>query len=101
MIHNDEGVDAMVADAAAVRRAVGARIRQARLARRWSQSQLARALTEASGGCVTDAHYVSRWERGERKPGYEWQPVIESVLDLDLEQTALEAATRIEPPPAS
>lgn len=89
----------MVADAATVRRAVGGRIRQARLARRWSQSQLARALSEASGGCVTDSHYVSRWERGERKPGYEWQPVIESVLDLDLDQTALEV-TPSEPGPS-
>lgn len=91
MIHNGEGVDAMVADAAAIRRAIGAKIRRARRARRWSQSQLARALNHASGGCVTDAHYVSRWERGERRPGYDWQPVIESVLDLDLDQTALEA----------
>lgn len=106
MIHNDEGVDAMVDHAATARRAVGARIRQARLARRWSQSQLARALTQATGGCVMDAHYVSRWERGERKPGYEWQPVIESVLDLDLDQIALEATpsepgplTALMPPP--
>jgi hypothetical protein len=41
---------------------------------------------------TTTAHYVSRWERGERKPGYEWGPVIERVLGLDL--AAIEATAR-------
>lgn len=85
MIHNCEGVGARVDDAARARRAIGAKIRQARLARGWSQAQLAQALNHASGGCLTDAHYVSRWERGERKPGYEWAPVIDRVLGLSTD----------------
>ncbi|WP_169747953.1 helix-turn-helix domain-containing protein [Pseudonocardia acaciae] len=107
MIHNGEGVGAMADDAATVRMLIGKQIRQARLSRGWSQSQLARALSDASGGCITTAHYVSRWERGERNPGYVWAPVIEQVLDLDLSTSGatasvgLESIELIQPPVAT
>jgi transcriptional regulator with XRE-family HTH domain len=82
-----------------VRLAIGASIRQARESRKtprgrvWSQAKLAHMLNQASGfRFVTTANYVSKWERGDRKPGYEWGPVIERVLGLDL--AAIETAER-------
>lgn len=70
---------------AEVRPAVGLQIKQARQQRRWSQAKLAYMLNRATGfRFTTTAKYVSRWERGERTPGYEWRPVIERVLGLDL-----------------
>ncbi|WP_051580563.1 helix-turn-helix domain-containing protein [Pseudonocardia acaciae] len=91
-----------------VRQAIGAHIKQARerhktpRGRVWSQAKLAYVLSQASG-YTTTANYVSKWERGDRKPGYEWGPVIERVLGLDL--VAIETAERAaldvpdDPPP--
>ncbi|WP_169747950.1 helix-turn-helix domain-containing protein [Pseudonocardia acaciae] len=70
---------------AKVRPVVGLQIKQARQQRQWSQAKLAHMLNRATGFRSTiTAKYVSKWERGERNPGYEWGRVIERVLDLDL-----------------
>lgn len=69
---------------AGVRPSIGLQIKQARKQRQWSQAKLAHMLNRATGfRFTTTAKYVSKWERGERKPGYEWRPVIERVLGLD------------------
>lgn len=57
-----------------VRPAIGLQIKQARQQRRWSQAKLAYMLNRATGfRFTTTAKYVSKWERGERRPGYEWR----------------------------
>jgi transcriptional regulator with XRE-family HTH domain len=77
---------------AGVRPSIGLQIKQARKQRQWSQAKLAHMLNRATGfRFTTTAKYVSKWERGERTPGYEWRPVIESVLDLDLDRAAPDA----------
>ncbi len=79
-------------------RAVGAKIRKARESRKWTRSRLANELNRASG-LVTTAKYVARWELGERRPGYVWGPVLERVLDLDLD--AIESRAQSAALPAS
>jgi len=95
LIHNEASVDAMVEVEAKIRKIIGASIKRSRerCRPRWSQAKLAHMLNQATEfRFTTSAHYVSRWERGERKPGYEWGPVIERVLGLDL--AAIEATAR-------
>ncbi|MEY9937633.1 helix-turn-helix domain-containing protein [Streptacidiphilus sp. MAP5-3] len=64
----------------------GERIRAARIARGWSQPQLARKLgiAEGRGHEGLDRGSVYRWERGTRVPDY-WKPWLIQVLDLDEE----------------
>ncbi|MBV9312463.1 MAG: helix-turn-helix transcriptional regulator [Pseudonocardia sp.] len=71
---------------------IGASIRESRTARGWSQARLADALNEVAGHATLDRHYVARWERNARKPGYYWLPHIERVLSVDLHGTAPDPA---------
>lgn len=59
--------------------AIGAEIAARRIARGWSQSQLAARLTEVSGSPTVTRHDISRWEHGARKPGW-WRPYLDQVL---------------------
>jgi transcriptional regulator with XRE-family HTH domain len=64
---------------------IGARIRAARTARRWSQQKLGDELSQArwgeSGYC--DRQQVYRWEASKRAPEH-WLPYLEQVLGLSL-----------------
>lgn len=60
----------------------GGDIRRARLACGWSQTRLAEALNHAAGHPTLDGHYVSRWERGVRRPDAFWLPHLRRVLNL-------------------
>lgn len=64
---------------------VGERIRQARLARRWSQQQLADALSSSCYGATghLGRQDVSRWEHGRRNPTF-WKSHVEKVLEIDI-----------------
>jgi hypothetical protein len=44
-----------------------------------------------SSGLITTSKYLSKWEAGDRKPGYVWGPVIEHVLGLDLHRIEAQA----------
>jgi hypothetical protein len=72
-----------------VRKVIGAKIREARKARGWSRARLVDALNQSSG-LITTSKYLSKWEAGDRKPGYVWGPVIEHVLGLDLHTIELD-----------
>lgn len=58
---------------------IGARIRDARDAKGWTQAELARALP----GTV-DGPSVSRWERGKVSPHPETLEAIATALDVDV-----------------
>jgi transcriptional regulator with XRE-family HTH domain len=64
----------------------GQRVRAARIAKGWSQAQLARrlAVAEGRGHAGLDRGSVYRWERGTRVPDY-WKPWLIQVLELDEE----------------
>ncbi|WP_169748000.1 helix-turn-helix domain-containing protein [Pseudonocardia acaciae] len=68
---------------------IGETISQARQALGWSQARLARVLNQTADHDSLTRAYVSRWERGVRKPGYFWLPHIAQVLGLDPAQTDL------------
>lgn len=58
---------------------VGARIRQAREAKGWTQSRLARELPES-----VDGPSVSRWENAKVAPGPDYLEALALALDVDL-----------------
>ncbi|MGW7045320.1 helix-turn-helix transcriptional regulator [Streptomyces avermitilis] len=60
---------------------IGANIRQARLARGWSQARLAREVCRAAGvvGEPVGRQEVSRWETGKRTPR-EWLLFVAAAL---------------------
>ncbi|TDC81313.1 transcriptional regulator [Micromonospora sp. KC606] len=60
---------------------LGPLIAQLRLARGWSQQQLAAALCAAAGTPTLTRHEVSRWERAARTPGDHWRRHLAAVLD--------------------
>ncbi|TDB75083.1 transcriptional regulator [Micromonospora sp. KC723] len=60
---------------------LGPLITQLRLARGWSQQQLAAALCAAAGTPTLTRHEVSRWERATRTPGDHWRRHLAAVLD--------------------
>lgn len=62
--------------------ALGALIRDLRLARGWSQSQLAERLCVASGEHVVTREEVSRWEREKVIPGPRWRGILSETLGI-------------------
>jgi transcriptional regulator with XRE-family HTH domain len=73
--------------------AVGALIRDLRLAVGWSQGRLAAELCRISGSGTVTRNEVSRWERGTRMPRW-WLPHLATALQVPL--TLLEDAERME-----
>ncbi|GAA5176207.1 hypothetical protein GCM10023321_84000 [Pseudonocardia eucalypti] len=72
---------------------IGAEIAARRIARGWSQAQLAAQLAEVSGSPTLTRHDISRWEHGARKPGW-WRPYLDQVLgELNGPRAAVEIAT--------
>jgi len=61
------------------RRRVGARIREARTAKQFSQRELAELLPGA-----VDGNYVSRWERGETMPSWANLEALGAALDVSV-----------------
>lgn len=62
---------------------LAAAIRQARVAKFWTQADLARELTAASGGDVAvDQSAVSRWESADRRPSLRYLALLVDVLEL-------------------
>jgi transcriptional regulator with XRE-family HTH domain len=67
---------------------VGSLIRESRLLRGWSQSDLARELCKAAGRAAITREDVSRWERGKRRPGPYWTRSITTLLLVPAEEFA-------------
>ncbi|GAA2451800.1 hypothetical protein GCM10010191_82570 [Actinomadura vinacea] len=57
-----------------------------------SQAQLAERLCVITGTYTLDRHYISRWERGKRKP-VDWLPALAVALEVGLDVLE-EAAAR-------
>ncbi|MFE0592374.1 transcriptional regulator [Micromonospora echinospora] len=64
-----------------------------RLARGWSQDQLAARLCAAAGVATLSRHEVSRWERQVRVPGKFWLDWLAVVLEIPRERLSGAAAT--------
>jgi transcriptional regulator with XRE-family HTH domain len=73
--------------------ALGALVRDLRLAHGWSQGRLAGAL-EAASGVPLGREYVSRWEHGRRRPGRFWLRHLATVLQVPL--AVLEEGARVD-----
>ncbi|XTZ14202.1 helix-turn-helix domain-containing protein [Micromonospora echinospora] len=63
-----------------------------RLARGWSQAQLAARLCAAAGVATLSRHEVSRWERQVRVPGEFWLDWLAVVLEVPRERLSGAAA---------
>ncbi|OZV84663.1 hypothetical protein CA850_02160 [Micromonospora echinospora] len=63
-----------------------------RLARGWSQAQLAARLCAAAGVATLSRHEVSRWERQVRVPGEFWLGWLAVVLEVPRERLSGAAA---------
>jgi hypothetical protein len=61
---------------------LGRQVAAARLARGWSQRDLAERLCVAGGRPTLTRGEVSRWERGDRQPGRFWRERLVKLLDL-------------------
>lgn len=73
---------------------MGSLIRELRVARGWSQGQLAEALCEVSGRPTITREEVSRWERGVRVPGPFWLPHLASTLQTPVAVLEIERVKR-------
>ncbi|GIJ25357.1 hypothetical protein Vqi01_05190 [Micromonospora qiuiae] len=66
----------------------GALLSRFRLARGWSQSQLAAELCAAAGVPTLSRHEISRWERQRRVPGPFWRSWLTQILAVPTDLLA-------------
>jgi transcriptional regulator with XRE-family HTH domain len=74
--------------------ALGSLIRDLREALGYSQGRLAAVLGELSGSDTLTREYVSRWERGQRRPSRYWLPHLASALRVPLRTLEAENVRR-------
>nr|WP_215542989.1 helix-turn-helix transcriptional regulator [Amycolatopsis sp. CA-230715] len=63
-----------------------------RIAKGWSQCELATKLHAMSGNDSVTREEVSRWERGKRIPGPYWRQWLSNALDTSCHELELAAA---------
>jgi transcriptional regulator with XRE-family HTH domain len=63
-----------------------------RIAKGWSQCDLAAKLHATSGNDSVTREEISRWERGKRIPGPYWRQWLSDVLDTSCGELELAAA---------